>query len=254
MKISPPLGYEQVVPLKKGDRVILPRADAVPDFCRRLHVVPLSLSEFAPACRDYPIVFLSPDAGRTFGAVAVLGLQVLQNLFILTDGTWDRRAYLPAYVRRHPFCMARVAREGESRKDHLICVEQSALRESGEPLHDESGAPLPQWQLLERLILDFENDLMRGEELCALLAELQLLEAFSMKAEIDGFTMQLEGMHRVSQAALESLPEAALRRLLGAGVMDKIYAHLLSLDNFRRLLNRRSFFAVKPPAQREQLN
>jgi len=254
MKISPPLGYEQIVPLKKGDRVVLPPADAVPDFCRRLHVVPVSLSEFGPACRDYPIVFLSADAGKTFTAMAVLGLQEKQNLFVLTDGSWDRRAYLPAYVRRHPFCMARVVREGEAPQDRMICVEQAALSASGEPLHDESGTPLQQWKALERLIVDFENDLVRSDELCVLLAELHLLEAFSMKAEVEGFTMQLEGMHRVSQAALESLPEAALRRLLSAGVMDKIYAHLLSLDNFRRLLNRRSFFAVKPPAQREQLN
>lgn len=254
MKISPPLGYEQIVPLQKHDRVVLPQVDAVPDFCRRLHVVPISLSEFGPVCRDYPIVFLSANAGKTFSAVAVLGLQERQNLFVLTDGSWDRRAYLPAYVRRHPFCMARVTRDGEVQKDRMICVETAALRKDGEQLYGENGAPLPQWQALERLILDYENDLVRSEELCVLLAELQLLEAFSMKAEVEGFTMQLEGMHRVSQAALESLPEAALRRLLGAGVMDKIYAHLLSLDNFRRLLNRRSFFAVKPPAQREQLN
>jgi len=69
--------------------------------------MPLSLAEFGPASRDYPIVFVSADEGKTFNAVAVLGLQSMQNLFILTDGTWDRRVYLPAYVRRYPFCMAR---------------------------------------------------------------------------------------------------------------------------------------------------
>jgi hypothetical protein len=254
MKISPPLGYEQIVPLQKGHRVVLPRADEVPDFCRRLHVVPVSLAEFGPACRDYPIVFVSPDSGKTFTAVAVLGLQVKQNLFVLTDGTWDRRAYLPVYVRRHPFCISRNTRDGDTQSDQLICVEESALKDGGEPLYDESGNPLPQWLVLERLILDFENDLMRCEEMCKLLADLQLLESFSMKAELDGFTMALEGMHRVSQTALESLPEKPLRKLLSAGVMDKVYAHLLSLDNFRRLLNRRSFFAVTPPRQRRELN
>ena len=35
-----------------------------------------------------------------------------------------------------------------------------------------------------------------------------------------------------------------LRQLIVAGTLEKIYSHLLSLDNFRRLLNRRSFFAV----------
>ena len=42
--------------------------------------------------------------------------------------------------------------------------------------------------------------------------------------------------------------------LLVAGVLEKIYSHLLSLDNFRRLLNRRSFFAVSPPTKPRDLN
>jgi hypothetical protein len=41
---------------------------------------------------------------------------------------------------------------------------------------------------------------------------------------------------------------------MSAGAMEKIYSHLLSLDNFRRLLNRRSFFAIKPPNNLGDLN
>jgi hypothetical protein len=199
-------------------------------------------------------VFVSSDGGKTFNAVAVLGLQIRQNLFILTDGSWDRRAYLPAYVRRHPFCMARVTLDGEPQKKRLVCVEKSALRPEGESLYDAEGKALPQWTVLEKLIFEYENDLGRSEDLCKLLVELNVLETFSMKAEVEGFTMQLEGMHRVSRAALESLSDASLRKLLTAGLMDKVYAHLLSLENFRRLLNRRSFFAVKPPGESRSLN
>jgi hypothetical protein len=83
---------------------------------------------------------------------------------------------------------------------------------------------------------------------------MKLLEPFTMKAEVDGFTMQLEGMHRVTRATLEALPAEQLGRLMSAGALEKIYAHLLSLDNFRRLLNRRSFFAIKPPNGRADLN
>jgi hypothetical protein len=108
--------------------------------------------------------------------------------------------------------------------------------------------------MLEKLIFDYEQDLVRCESLCQLLAELKLLESFTMKAELDGFTMQLEGMHRVTRAALEALPAEQLRRLMAAGALEKIYSHLLSLDNFRRLLNRRSFFANKPPNKQGHLN
>jgi hypothetical protein len=66
--------------------------------------------------------------------------------------------------------------------------------------------------------------------------------------------MQLEGIHRVSRPALEALAGDQLQRLMSVGAMDKIFSHLLSLENFRRLLGRRSFFAIKPPAKRADLN
>jgi hypothetical protein len=254
MKIDPPPGYEQITPLLKNHKVLLPRAEETPAIFHRLHAMPLSLSEFEPACRDYPIVFASNDGGKTFNAVVVLGMQVKQNLFILTDGMWDRRAYLPAYVRRYPFCMSPVTVDGEPQNDRIVCVEESALHDSGESLYDVHGHPLPQWTILEKLIFDYDQDLVRGESMCRLLAELKLLEPFTMKAEVDGFTMQLDGMHRVAQTALEALPAEQLRRLMSAGAMEKVYSHLLSLDNFRRLLNRRSFFAIKPPNKLGELN
>ncbi len=75
-----------------------------------------------------------------------------------------------------------------------------------------------------------------------------------MKAEVEGFTMQLEGMHRVARSALDSLADDKLHQLIVAGTLEKVYSHLLSLDNFRRLLNRRSFFAVSPPTKPRDLN
>ena len=72
-------------------------------------------------------------------------------------------------------------------------------RGAGEPLYDKSGQPLAHWTVLERLIFECETDLARSDELCKLLEEMELLEPFTMKAEVDGFTMQLEGMHRVAR-------------------------------------------------------
>jgi hypothetical protein len=252
MKINPPAGYDQISPLQKHHRVILPPAGMAPPSFSRLHALPISFAEFGPASRDYPLVFIRH--GDRFNAVAALGMQPRQNLFMLSDGAWDRRVYLPAYVRRYPFCMSRLAVEGEERRERVVCVEAGALHEEGEPLYDKGGNPLAHWRTLERLITDFEADLLRADEMCGLLQEFDLLEPFTMKAEVDGFTLQLEGMYRVAQERLESSACAVTRRLFDAGAMERIYAHLLSLDNFCRLLNRRSFFAVKSPADRREFN
>lgn len=249
MKTDPPPGYARITPLLKHHRVLLPRAEETPAVFHHLHALPLSLAEFEPACRDYPIAFSSNDGGETFSAVLVLGLQIRQNLFILTDGMWDRRTYLPAYVRRYPFCMA-----SEKRHGGVVCVDDGALHESGEALYDGDGEPLPQWETLQKLIVDYEHDLERSDVLCRALAQMKLLEPFSMKAEVDGFTLQLEGLHRVAREKLEALSGGELGRLMSAGAMDKIYAHLLSQENFRRLLNRRSFFSIRPPDSQKELN
>src|SRR5690606_29461797 len=214
--------------------------------------IPVSLEEFPAASRDYPLVFVRPEGSDNFAAVATLGMQPRQNLFLMGDGLWDRRVYLPAYVRRYPFCMVRTAAGGAAQR--LLCVETSALNGRGEALYDDNGEALPNWETLEQLIVDFEDDLERTDQLCKLLYELDLLQPFNMKAEIDGFTLKLDGMHRVDQKKLEDLPEEHLRRLFAAGAMDKLYAHLLSLQNFRRILNRCSFFALKPPTDARELN
>lgn len=247
MNIAPPYGYGGIVPLRKNHRVALPGPGSAPAFCHAQHALPLSFAEFAVASRDYPLVFASGDA-KSFAPMAVFGLQRGQNLFVLPEGLWDRRSYLPAYVRRYPFCTAKVTVDGKEQNDRVVCVEESALREDGAPLYDKAGNPLPAWEPIERLVLDFDRDFVRAEQMCAALAELELLEPFSMKTTLsDGFVMQIDGMYRVGRAKLEALREAALRRLFAIEAMDKIYAHLMSLDNFRRLTSRRSFFSAEPP-------
>ena len=254
-KITPPVGYKSVTPLQKTQRVVLPRESALPEFARSIHALPVSLSEIAPASRDYPIVFASSDGGNNFIVMAVLGLQKGQNLFLTDDGLWDRRAYLPSYVRRYPFCMAKVTRDGELQNDRIVCVEDSALQEDGDPLFDDGGTALPAWEQIEAFVVEFERDLVREDEFCALLTEFELLEPVSVTAELSsGFKMQLEGIHRVSRERLRTLPEASLGKLLEGEVMDGIFAHLLSLTNFKRMINRRSIFPGKKPSGRKELN
>src|SRR5579864_3791079 len=107
MQINPPFGYSEIVPLYKNQKVRLPAPGTLPEFCRRVNAVPITYSEFGVACRDYPLAFITTDQGKTFTPVAVLGVGGGENLF-LKAGRWDDAVYVPAYVRRYPFCMARV--------------------------------------------------------------------------------------------------------------------------------------------------
>ena len=76
----------------------------------------------------------------------MLGLEAQQNLFVMSDDTWDRRAYLPAYVRRYPFCMTRVTVDGKERDERLACVERSAIATRATAVRRQPAAALPEWE------------------------------------------------------------------------------------------------------------
>jgi hypothetical protein len=243
MQISPPFGYKEVVPFLKTQKVRLLGPGEVPEFVQRGNAVPISHTEFQPIARHYPIVFTTGDEGKTYAAVAVLGLSPGENLFY-SEGGWSKGAYIPAYARRYPFCMARVNLNKVEQKDRLICVEKSWLDEAGgEAMFDAAGQASDKWKGVERLLAEYEADLERMREMCVLLADYGLLEPFSMQAtlkkEKGGGKMQMTGMHRVAEKNLENLNTAQLKNLMRKGFLARIYLHLLSLENFARLLDRK---------------
>jgi hypothetical protein len=242
MQISPPFGYKEIVPFLKTQKVRLLAAGQVPEFVQRGNAVPISHTEFQPVARHYPVVFASSD-GKSYAAVAVLGLTAGENLFC-GEGKWESGSYIPAYARRYPFCMARVNLNKVEQQDRLICVEKAAIDDAGgEAMFDASGQPSEKWKAMERLLGEYETDLERAREMCATLADDGLLEPFSMQAtmtqEKGGGSVQLTGMHRVAEKNLENLNAAQLKNLVRKGYLARIYMHLLSLQNFGRLLERK---------------
>jgi hypothetical protein len=247
MQINPPYGFQEIVPLEKKHKVALPKTRTLPAVFRTMNPIPVSFVEFIMASRDYPLVFISGDGGKTYMPMAVLGLAQQQNLFVLGDNTWDRRTYVPAYVRRYPFCMTRVSVDGQERAERVACVEKSALSEKGEALFNSKGDATPEWEALQKLLFEYEADLARTDEFCKVLALLNLFEPFAMQATPadGGEPLALTGMFRVSEQKLAELDPARLKELTANGILARVFAHLMSLDNFRRLLDRRAAYAKK---------
>jgi len=249
MDIRPPYGYQEIIPLTKQHRVLLPEVRKLPTVFRNITALPLSYTEFGAACRDYPIAFIGGQDGRSYVAMAVLGLEKEQNLFVTDDGAWDAGVYLPAYVRRYPFCMTRVTVDGKEQPERIACVEKRAINEKGEELHDAKGEPTKVWEERKKLLFDYENDLVRSDEMSRTLAALGLLETFAMQAvPNEGAPLSMTGMHRVAEQKLAGLAPEKLKELTQNGILARVYAHLISLSNFGRLLDRRA--GVKPAAAR----
>jgi hypothetical protein len=244
MDISPPFGYKEIVPLLKTHKVRLLNPGEVPPFVRALNAIPISYSEFARVTLDYPIVFTSGDKGQTFAPVAVLGMTGGENLFV-NKGAWVEKTYVPAYVRRFPFCMARVTLDSVEQQDRLICVEKEFAGDTGEAMFDDKGQPLQKWKDIEKLLSEYETDLERSREMCGILSDYSLLEPFNMQATVaNQAPVQLTGMFRVDEKKIEHLNSSQLRNLVKKGILGRVYAHLISLENFGALLDRKSKIAA----------
>lgn len=238
MVITPPFGYDAIVPLQKQHRVLMPQG-TTPAFCRQLNALAISASEFTAAGRDYPIVFASVDDGKTYAPVIVLGLNQGSNLFIDGRGEWDAEVYLPAFVRRYPFCISKVYIDGNPSGERMVCVAKAYVDDGGVALFDAQGKPGPRWQAIERLLSEYEGDLDLTALMCAAFARLQLFKPFSMQVIEGGRTgVKLQGMFRIDEATLRDLKPASHKVLVNKGFMGRIYAHLHSLENFQRLYAR----------------
>ncbi len=242
MQIAPPFGYREVVPFLKNHKVRLLAPAEVPPFARESNAIPISYTEFQPVCRDYPIVFTSADGKSGFSPVAVIGLTAGENLFSV-EGHWVPGVYVPAYVRRYPFCMARLNVNKVEQKDRLICIEKAHLADDGEAMFDAGGVPSDKWKDLERLLGEYEKDLERSREMCGVLADYGLFEPFSVQATpkaAGAKPLQMTGMFRVVEKSIADLNGAQLKNLARRGILGRIYLHLLSLENFGRLLDRKA--------------
>ena len=242
MDIQPPFGYQEIIPLNRDQKVRLLRPGELPEFARKLNAIPVSYTEFAPASREYPIIFTAVAANQIYTPVAALGLAAGENLYD-NGGAWASGVYVPAYVRRFPFCMAKVTLDKIEQQNRLICVEKANLDEAaGEAMFDAKGQPTERWKDIERLLSEYEADLERSREMCGILADYGLLEPFTMQAKLNkgGDPLAMTGMFRVAEAKIEHLNASQLKNLVKKGILSRIYAHLLSLDNFARLLDRKA--------------
>src|SRR2546423_8653918 len=98
MQIAPPFGYKEVVPFLKTQKVRLLAPGEVPEFAQHGNAIPISLSEFQPVARDYPIVFTAADGTQSFAPVAVLGPPSGANPF-LDNGHWVSGPHIPPHAR-----------------------------------------------------------------------------------------------------------------------------------------------------------
>ncbi len=208
-------------------------------FTARTHLVPLTVTEFGPASLCYPIIFI----GAEKTPVAVMGVNADENLFVDEKGAYAAEAYLPAYIRRYPFVLANDA----AAQRMVVCIDMNAPMISDKPdaAFFENGEPSEYTKGAIEFCNNFEQEAQRTLSFVSLLKELDLFEekvaSYNPNPLQNGATGQPQTIatyQGVSEAKLGALPPDQLKTLAANGALSQIYAHLISLYGWDRLVVR----------------
>lgn len=234
---SLPLFYGAVTPLSSqlhGDHRFKGAADA--GFARGSHAIPVTADELGMAHRDYPIVF---GVGEGAAPLALVGLREGSNVFIDDEGRWETGRYVPAWVRRYPFMLAKMTAEAEQMS---LCFDNSAglvTLEAGEELFTD-GAPSEATKRILAFCEQFEQAAQRTRAFVAELERLELLIDGEAAIRREGLIQPavFRGFRMVDEKKLQGLKAGQVHRLVESGAMGLVYAHLLSLGLLSQLFER----------------
>jgi hypothetical protein len=233
------LFYSKPEPLSRElhSKIGLRRVDKPFGFAAGANVVPLTVGEFPIAGLSYPIIF----AGDRYQPLAVMGVNAGANLFVSADGSFEVGAYIPAYIRRYPFVLA----NDQSRGQLVVCIDRAAsmLGEDFDlPFFNENGEPTDYTNGCVQFCNDFETEGRRTESFINLLKDLDLFEVKQATftpagpGGAPGQPQVIAEYFAVSEQKVKALPSEKLLELVANGALGQIYAHLMSLGGWDRLV------------------
>ncbi|MEH3038763.1 MAG: SapC family protein [Sphingomonas paucimobilis] len=199
-----------------------------------LNQVLLFPNEFEAAQRDYPILFRRDDRGGVY-AVALLGLDPDDNLFLGDDGGWHA-SYVPAVRQRGPFL-----RERDSGHVTLDLDDPRVSRGGdGNPLYLPQGGTAPYLAHVETVLDVIHEGQQINAPLFAAWQAADLLRPTTIELDLgDGQSCAITDILVVADDALDALTAEQLATLHASGALRAAFMASASLDNIPRLIDRR---------------
>lgn len=230
-----PLFYENLIPLTSdlhAGHGLVERKDLA--FAKATHAVPITVDEFVMAQRHYPIVF---SEGAEGVPLALVGLREGENLFVGADGKWAEGAYIPAYIRRHPFMLARLTPDAQVLS--LVFDDMAGLvdAEAENKLFDADKQPSEATKSILAFCEQFEQAVARTKSFMDELGKLGLLMDGQAQIQNPGMNepATFAGFKMVDEQKLQNIRGDQARKMVQNGMLGLVYAHLFSLSQMRNL-------------------
>ncbi len=234
-----PLLYEGLEPLNRNahGNFKVRRIDGLPSVSKT-HAIPVTVDEFSMCQRYFPIVF---SVGDSPVPIALMGLHEGTNTFFDEKGVvLEPNIYVPAYLRRYPFLLARL-REDSDELSLCFDPQSGAVGEfdDGEALFVD-GEPSPATQAILQFCEQFEQAGHRTQAFMAELKESGLLMDGEVAIQPEGADQPFiyRGFQMVDEEKFRNLRGDELRKLNQNGSLPLIMAHLFSLSMVREIFGR----------------
>lgn len=233
-----PLFYKDLMPLNSRDHSAYhARSVDRAVWTNTQHAVPLTADEFVQAQRHFPIVFSMGDKPVP---LALMGLNEGINVFFDDEGKAREDFYVPAYIRRYPFLLAKL----DQSSDNLsLCFDPSTDLigefEEGQALFD-GEQPTEHTKNLLQFCQNFEQAGMRTQAFVDELnkAELLMDGEVAIQRGDNEQPFVYRGFKMVNQEKLRELRGDQLRKWNENGLLALIFAHLFSLDLMRVIFSK----------------
>lgn len=220
-------------------------------FAAREATVPIVGVEVAMATPNMPLAFIKVD--KLTQLAAITAPRPGNNLFVGKDGRW-LGAYVPAVLRCYPFRLARI----EGKEEMALCVAEDSLVDKGEPIYDHEGNLAPKVKNTLGVLESYEKSRQQTLFAAATLEEAGVLTPWAIKFKApNGTEIQLDGVWRVDERALNALDDATFLKLRKIGALPIAYAQIISMSRLSmlsRLADLREKLAGMAAGQKPEIN
>jgi hypothetical protein len=244
-----PLFYNDLAPLNSRDHgAWVARSVNRAKWVANQHAIPLTVEEFALAQRNFPIVFSDSDMPVP---LALMGLNEGVNVFFDDEGEMREDVYVPAYIRRYPYLLAKLTPDAQ---ELSLCFDPSSglLSDEGEgAAMFEGEQPSEHTRGILGFCEQFEQAGARTQQFVEELKKHDLLmdgQVAIQRPEEPENPYVYRGFKMVSQEKLLELRGDQLRTWNQNGILPLIYAHLFSLDMMRVIFGKQVALGKGPIA------
>ena len=212
------------------------------DFRRfsKQHLIPVVFHEFQHLATEFPLVFVKNTETGQFIPVALMGIKSGLNLYCQQQD-WQT-IMRPMGFNNAPLSLVKSDSNSEN---VMVCVDESSelvVESGGQRLFNDNKEQSDYLKARAKALVDIASYSQQTSNICQFLASKELLTSKQLNVKLlkDEQAINIDGVYIVDEKKLNELSNEDFLTLKEKGLLPLIYAHLTSLQQLARLIDKQN--------------